>query len=157
MFNLLHTLKHKCDGGKCVCITQHQSSIVHSLKPSWRNKWPTLLISAEQTILKTNYQTADTKSNTKNILYTTRGPRGPWVAHLRKRSKVTVEPIIENLRGITWTTLVKELLIMLYIKYESNGPCSFRQEDFWKFHFKNQFIDPVTYLCNQLEQFEQLW
>jgi len=30
----------------------------------------------------------------------TRGPRGPWVAHLRKRSKVTVEPIIENTRGI---------------------------------------------------------
>jgi len=30
----------------------------------------------------------------------TRGPRGPWVAHLRKRSKATVEPIIENPRGI---------------------------------------------------------
>jgi len=30
----------------------------------------------------------------------TRGPRGPWVAHLRIRSKVTVEPIIENPRGI---------------------------------------------------------
>jgi len=30
----------------------------------------------------------------------TRGPRRPWVAHLRKRSKVTVEPIIENPRGI---------------------------------------------------------
>jgi len=30
----------------------------------------------------------------------TRGPRGPWVAHLKKRSKVTVEPLIENLRGI---------------------------------------------------------
>jgi len=23
--------------------------------------------------------------------------------------------------------------------------------------FKNLFIDPVTYLCNQLEGFEQLW
>ena len=30
----------------------------------------------------------------------TRGPREPWVPHLRKRSKVTVEPIIENPRGI---------------------------------------------------------
>jgi len=30
----------------------------------------------------------------------TRGPRGPWVAHLRKRSQATVEPIIENPRGI---------------------------------------------------------
>ena len=26
--------------------------------------------------------------------------REPWVAHLRKRSKVTVEPIIKNPRGI---------------------------------------------------------
>ena len=81
--------------------------------------------------------------------FSTRGPRGPWVAHLRKRSKVTVEPIIENPRGIIWATLVKDLSMMLYIKYESTGPCSFRQEDFWKFHFKNLFIDPMTYLCNQ--------
>jgi len=49
--------------------------------------------------------------------------------------------------------------MMLYTKYESSGPCSFRKEDFLKFHFKNQnlFIDPATYLCNQLERFEQLW
>ena len=47
--------------------------------------------------------------------------------------------------------------MMLYTKYKSSGPCSFRQEDFWKLHFENPFSDPVTYLCNQLEQFEQLW
>jgi len=34
--------------------------------------------------------------------------------------------------------------MMLYTKYESPGPCSFRQK-----------IDPVTYLCNQSELFEQ--
>jgi len=39
------------------------------------------------------------KKEYKQILKT-RGPRGPWVAHLRKRSKVTVEPIIEIPRGI---------------------------------------------------------
>jgi len=39
----------------------------------------------------------------------TRGPRGPWVAHLRKRSKVTVDQIIENPRGIIGTTLVEDL------------------------------------------------
>jgi len=39
----------------------------------------------------------------------TRGPRGLWVAHLRKRSKATMEPIIENPRGIIWTTLVEDL------------------------------------------------
>jgi len=30
--------------------------------------------------------------------------------------------------------------MMLYTKYESSGPCSFRQEDFWKFYFKNLYI-----------------
>ena len=46
--------------------------------------------------------------------------------------------------------------MMLYTKYESSGPCSFGQEDFWKSHFEKLFFDPVTYLCNQLERFEQL-
>jgi len=34
------------------------------------------------------------------VSHLTRGPRGPWVAHLRKRSQATVEAIIENPRGI---------------------------------------------------------
>ena len=46
---------------------------------------------------------------------------------------------------------------MLYIKYKSSGPCSFRQEEFWKLHFENIIFDPVTYLCNQLEPFKQFW
>jgi len=46
--------------------------------------------------------------------------------------------------------------MMLYTKYESSGPCSFRQEDFFKLHFENLLFDPVTYICNQLERFEQL-
>jgi len=45
---------------------------------------------------------------------------------------------------------------MLYTKYESSGPCSFRQEDFGKLHFKNLCFDPVTYLCNQSEPFKPL-
>ena len=65
----------------------------------------------------------------------TRGLIGTWVAHLRKRSKVTVEPIIEKPRGIIWITLAEDLFMMLYIKYESTGPCSIREEDFRKFHF----------------------
>ena len=36
----------------------------------------------------------------------------------------------------------------------SSGPCCFRQ-DFWKLHFENLFLDPVTYLCNQSKQFEK--
>jgi len=39
-------------------------------------------------------------SRTRNVDGRNDRPRGPWVAHLRKRSKVTVEPIIENPRGI---------------------------------------------------------
>jgi len=34
---------------------------------------------------------------------------------------------------------------MLYIKYESSMPCSFRQEEFWKLPFENLFI---TYAIN---------
>ena len=70
----------------------------------------------------------------------TRGPRGPWVAHLRKRSQATVEPIIENPRGIIWTTLVEDLQMMLFTKFESSGPCCFKQEDFCMFHFKTYLL-----------------
>ena len=31
---------------------------------------------------------------------------------------------------------------MLYTKYESSEPCSFRQEDFWMFHFKKPIYWP---------------
>jgi len=33
--------------------------------------------------------------------------------------------------------------MMLHIKYESTGPCSFRQEDFLKFHFKTFLLTRV--------------
>jgi len=58
-------------------------------------------------------------------------------------------------RGISWTNFVEDLKMMLYTKYESSGPCSFRLETFWKLHFENLFFDPVTYLCNQSKLFEQ--
>jgi len=47
--------------------------------------------------------------------------------------------------------------MMLYTKYERSGPCSFGQEDFFKLQFENLFFDPMTYLCNQSEPFEQFW
>ena len=47
--------------------------------------------------------------------------------------------------------------MMLYTKYETSGPCSFRQEDFFKLHFESLLFDPVTYLSNQSEPFEQFW
>jgi len=40
--------------------------------------------------------------------------------------------------------------MMLYTKYESSRPCSFRQDDFWKLHFENLLFDPwPTYATNQ--------
>ena len=60
-------------------------------------------------------------------------------------------------RGIIWLIFVEDLYMMLYIKYESSGPYSVRQEDFWKLHFENLFFDPMTYLSNQSEPFEQFW
>jgi len=47
--------------------------------------------------------------------------------------------------------------MMLYTKFESAGPCSFRQEDFLKLHFESLSFDPVTYICNQSEPSEQFW
>jgi len=44
--------------------------------------------------------------------------------------------------------------MMLYTKFKSSEPCSFRQEEL---HFENLFFDTVTYLCNQSEPFEQHW
>ena len=32
--------------------------------------------------------------------------------------------------------------MMLCTKYEISGPCSFRQEAFWKFHFKTYLLSP---------------
>ena len=46
--------------------------------------------------------------------------------------------------------------MMLYIKYEALGLVVSDKKIFESVILKNLFIDPVTYLCNQLERFEQL-
>ena len=59
-------------------------------------------------------------------------------------------------RGIIWTTLGEDLYMMLYTKYKSSGPCSFRQDFFFlKIAIWKPIFDPVTYLCNQSEPFDQ--
>ena len=40
--------------------------------------------------------------------------------------------------------------MMLDIKYESSGPCSFRQEDFWKLHFENLIFNPRNQLMQPI-------
>ena len=62
-----------------------------------------IVIIRDETI-RSSYDTIriDTKGDDMVIFDTIRViivTRGPWVAHLRKRSKVTVEPKIENHRG----------------------------------------------------------
>jgi len=86
--------------------------------------------------------------NEKSCNKKTRGSRGPWVAHLSKMSKVTVEPFIKTPRGIIWTSLVDDILMMLYTKFESSGSCSYTQ-DVLKFHFKTFLLTPwPTYVTN---------
>ena len=41
------------------------------------------------------FEVMDGRTNAQTVNQT-RGPKGPWVAHLRKRSKVTVEPFTED-------------------------------------------------------------
>jgi len=54
-----------------------------------------------------------------------------------------------------WFEQLWKKISRFYNKYESYGPCSFGQEDLWKLHIEKPSFYPVTYLCNQLEQFEQ--
>ena len=43
-----------------------------------------------------NFKTVKNICTNASHLLKQEGPKGPWVAHLRKRSKVTVEPFIED-------------------------------------------------------------
>jgi len=80
-----------------------------------------------------------------------------WIKKVNKRAQRALgRSPEEKVKGHSGA-IYRVPLMMLYTKYESSGPCSFRQEDFWKLLFKNLFIDPVTYLCNQSELFEQVW
>ena len=45
--------------------------------------------------------------------------------------------------------------MMLYTKYESSGPCRFRQEDIWKLHFENLFFIPVKCSQNAMSSFRE--
>jgi len=53
--------------------------------------------------------------------------------------------------------ILKTSFLTLCIKYESSWPCSLRQEDFVKLHFENINFGRVTSLCNQSKPFEQFW
>jgi len=46
---------------------------------------------------------------------------------------------------------------MLYIKYESSGLVLSDKNIFENCIMKTYFFDPVTYLCDQSEPFEQVW
>jgi len=59
----------------------------------------------------------------------TSGPKGHWVTHLRKRSKVTVEPFTEDHKCCP-LNISREPLDDVIHQIKSSGPCSFRQEDF---------------------------
>jgi len=54
-------------------------------------KWVYLI----KTVFSKDLKISENAPNCSDILKTG-GPKGPWVAHLRKRSKVTVEPFTED-------------------------------------------------------------
>ena len=62
--------------------------------------WPTvnnmLVLMINKRISKSIWLNPSIKKTFWRTIYKTRGQKGPWVAHLRKRSKVTVEPFTEN-------------------------------------------------------------
>jgi len=65
-----------------------------------------------------------------------KGQRSQW-SHLQRTTNVIHQ------------ILVADLYIMLYIKYESSGPCRFKQEDFWNFILKTYLLTPwPTYATN---------
>jgi len=68
------------------------------------------------------------------------------------RGEVNFDP-----SGMIRITLVEDLSMMLYTKYEISEPFSFRQEDIFKLNFENLLFDHLTYLSNELKWFEQLW
>ena len=83
------------------------------------------------------------------VMNITRGPKGhrsltwgkgqgsQW-SHLQRTTNVVHQRLVENLQ------------MMQYTNYESSGPCSFRQEDFWKLHFEDPFFTPwPSYATNQ--------
>jgi len=59
-----------------------------------------------------------------------------------------------------WTIFVRDHPGTIPVQF-GQIPISGSREDvvkpIWKLHFEKLFFDPVTYLCNQLEQFESLW
>ena len=66
-----------------------------SLNTFWNNVKKQQTVQIVLTLLKRHVGTVD-DTNLYVFTLATKGPRGPWVAHLRKRSKVTVEPLIET-------------------------------------------------------------
>ena len=84
----------------------------------------------------------------------TRGPWWPWIAHLSHfphymnstfvvTNVPTCDPLVgasSDSRGIIWIKLTKVHKEMLYIKYESSAPSSFRKEEFWSL--------PSLFLCS---------
>jgi len=77
------------------------------------------------------------------IKYKQEGPKGPKSLTWGK-CQSSKSSHLQRTTNVVQQILVEDLVLMLDIKYESPGPCSFRREDFWKLHFENLFFDPVT-------------
>ena len=56
-----------------------------------------------------------------------------------------------------WTILVGDQPGTIPVEFGQITISGSREDVVWKLHFENLLFDPVTYLCNQSEPFEQLW
>jgi len=86
------------------------------------------------------------------------GPhQGPWKSNYKQAGPKRPRSLTwEKGHGSQWRNLQSTTNDAIY---QIRKLFNFRQEDFWKLHFKNLFFDPVTYmyLCNKSKPFEQFW
>jgi len=80
-------------------------------------------------------------------LYKQEGPKGPGSLTWGKGQRSQWSHL-QRTTNVVHQILIEDLQMMLYIKYESSGPCSFRQKFFLKIAFWKPNVWP-TYATNQ--------
>jgi len=85
----------------------------------------------------TNYNyVGDTKIS---LLIKQEGPKGPGSVTCGKDQRSQWSHLLRT-TNVVQQILVEDLMMMLDIKYESPGPCSFRREDFENCNLKTYFL-----------------
>ena len=143
---------------QCSVMGFFNSALCLIARKMHKKLWPSMARNAlkikQKAIILKNDKKCSIKINKGGIIKQ-EGPKGPGSLTWGKGQRSQWSHL-QSTTNIIHQILVEDLQMMLYIKYESSGHCSFKQGDFWKLHFENLIFDPVTYLCNQSEPLEQL-